>query len=666
MNFLDILARQPAIRDASFPMPRLHFALLCPSFNIRMLAELSLFLLLIAFGCSALQIASGLNGALAVARSASLLQAGFTGAAFLGLIGLFLADDFSVLYVVSNSNHDLPLLYKVSATWGAHEGSLLLWALILALWSAGLALWRKNLEDQVYRWTLVVMGAVAFGMFAFLIFTSNPFDRLVPPAAEGRSLNPLLQDPGLALHPPMLYIGYVGLAAPFALALGALLSGRLGPETIRAMRMFTLGAWIALTGGIVLGSWWAYNELGWGGWWFWDPVENASFMPWLVAAALVHSLSVAEKRHTLLGWSCLLAIFAFGLSLIGTFLVRSGIITSVHAFANDPERGLFILAFFVAIIGAGLLIYLVKVGALERHRVSEPAPLVSRESFLVLNNVVLVSMTATVLLGTLFPLIAEALNLGKVSVGPPYFERVFAPLGLILAALLAVTVHLGWRKRQAYARRYRRALVLGGAGVVGAYGLALSVLDPLAAGGITIAGLVALSTLWQVAQRIKAGVWKNPGFLGMCTAHMGLAVFMVGVVVVSTSSLSKDVHLRPGDAYRLGDYQFEFQGIRQQPIENYDSLQAHLTLTDMARNRTFPLVAEKRRYANATMPFTEAGIKTIALTTDIYVSLGEIQDDGGYTFRFQIKPFMTWVWAGGALIAFGAALAMVGLRRKPR
>ena len=621
-----------------------------------MIAEISLLCLILALGLSSLQTLAPLPTVGVALRNVSTWgQSLLALLAFIGLGVLFLSNDFSVLYVANNSNLDLPLLYKISAIWGAHEGSLLLWALILAFWTVLLLQSDFAGEEAARNWALSVMAIVAIGMYSFILFTSSPFERNFPIPPDGRSLNPLLQDPGLALHPPMLYFGYVGLAVPFALACSGLVRGELSPTLVRLMRIFALGSWLALSLGIVLGSWWAYNELGWGGWWFWDPVENASFMPWLTAAALVHSLRVSERRRALLHWSCLLAILSFGLSLIGTFLVRSGIITSVHSFASDPSRGLFILAFFAIVTGAALTLYL-----LRMPLISGQAPtnsLFSRASLLLLNNVLLSSMCATVLLGTIYPLIAESLGWGKVSVGPPYFDSVFIPFGALLAVVLGLALHSDWRGQ---VQRTALLLCLASTMVLSlALLLIIEHISLLTLLGIALTLWVGTSTCWQIYSRRPR---YNLAFWGMSCAHIGFAIFIAGVTVVQGQSSSSDVRLSVGSSSSLGGYQFQFRDIERKNIANYTSTQADIAISRDGQ-LLHELIAEKRSYVNSQNPLTEAAIHA-NIWRDVYVSLGNQLDDGSWTFRLQIKPLMRWVWAGGVLMALGSALAIIAVVRR--
>ena len=623
-----------------------------------MIGEISHFALILAFILAMIQTTAlwwkG-NTATILSQSAVWGQGCLVLLAFGGLIAAFVGNDFSILYTANNSNHDMPLLYRVSAVWGAHEGSLLLWVLILAGWSLLIAVSPHFASLYERALTLAVMGVVSSGMYAFILFTSNPFVRLLPPPPSGKSLNPLLQDPGLAFHPPMLYLGYVGLAAPFALVCASLISGYVERAWLRLMRIFTAAAWLFLTLGIALGSWWAYNELGWGGWWFWDPVENASFMPWLAATALLHALVVSERSGHLLRWSYLLAICAFALSLLGTFLVRSGVITSVHAFASDPTRGLFMLGFMALIIGAALILFVWRAPMLERP-LQYFSPL-SRESALTLNNVVLCTMTATVLLGTIYPLLADALQWGKVSVGAPYFDALFAPLGALLLVLLGFGVHLRTRKDRW--RRLSLPLVQGllAAGAMAVFIYAFFVPRLSALWGFALAAWVLWGTGYQLWQRWNSGNLWRAGFLGMSIAHIGFAIFVIGVCAVKLFSLVEDVRLAPGMSHQLGDYTFTFAGSTVRKEANYQLQEGKVWITRGTFRAT--LFPQKRDYVNSVSPLTEAATH-ITLWRDLYLSLGEPFADGSWTMRIQIKPLVRWIWGGAALMALGALFAVTG------
>ncbi|MAF08138.1 MAG: c-type cytochrome biogenesis protein CcmF [Acidiferrobacteraceae bacterium] len=632
-----------------------------------MIPEIGLFSLILALLIAALQAAIPIAGAtrnhpswIAVARPAAFAQLLFVAISYGCLTAAFLSHDFSVAYVAHNSNSRLPLIYLISGVWGAHEGSLLLWALTLALWTAAVAWFSKSVPDRMVARVLGVMGIVSVGFLLFILFTSNPFERQFPPPVDGRDLNPLLQDPGLAIHPPMLYMGYVGFSVAFAFAIAALLGGRLDSAWARWSRPWTLGAWVFLTAGIALGSWWAYYELGWGGWWFWDPVENASFMPWLVGTALIHSLAATEKRGVFKAWTVLLAVFAFSLSLLGTFLVRSGVLTSVHAFATDPTRGLFILVFLAVVVGGSLALYAWRAPAV---RSSGGFNLVSREAGLLLNNVLLVVSAATILLGTLYPLVIDALGLGKISVGPPYFNAVFIPLTAPLAILVGVGSMLRWKKDQL--GRLVRPL-----GPPFALALVLGLLWPAFFGEYRLAAVfggvlglwtifAALAGLWgrtRAGQRWQ-GLARTPGAVfGMSLAHIGLGVFVIGITLTSTYSVEKDLRMAPGETYTIGDYTFRFDGINQQRGPNY--LADTGTITVLRDNQLETVLnPEKRTYLVQQMPMTEAAIDA-GLTRDLYVALGEPLGDGSsWAVRLYFKPYVRWIWLGALIMVAGGLLS---------
>jgi len=632
-----------------------------------MIPEIGLFALILALLIAVLQAMIPIAGAtrnhsswIAVARPAAFAQLLFVAISYGCLTAAFLSHDFSVAYVAQNSNSRLPLIYLISGVWGAHEGSLLLWALTLALWTAAVAWFSKSVPDRMVARVLGVMGIVSVGFLLFILFTSNPFERQFPPPMDGRDLNPLLQDPGLAIHPPMLYMGYVGFSVAFAFAIAALLGGRLDSAWARWSRPWTLAAWVFLTAGIALGSWWAYYELGWGGWWFWDPVENASFMPWLVGTALIHSLAATEKRGVFKAWTVLLAVFAFSLSLLGTFLVRSGVLTSVHAFATDPARGLFILIFLAVVVGGSLALYAWRAPAV---RSSGGFNLVSREAGLLLNNVLLVVAAATVLLGTLYPLVIDALGLGKISVGPPYFNAVFIPLTAPLAIVVGVGFMLRWKKDQL--GRLIRPL-----GLPFVLALVLGLLWPAFFGEYHLAAVfggvlglwtifAALSGLWgrtRAGQRWQSLSRTPSAVFGMSLAHIGLGVFVIGVTFTSTYSIEKDLRMAPGDTYAIGDYTFRFDGINQHRGPNYLSDTGSITVLRGDRLETV-LNPEKRIYLVQQMPMTEAAIDA-GLTRDLYVALGEPLDDGGsWAVRLYLKPYVRWIWLGALIMAFGGLLS---------
>jgi len=598
---------------------------------------------------------------MAVAAPAARAQALLVLVAFCCLSWAFFAKDFSVAYVAQNSNSALPWYYRLSAVWGAHEGSLLLWSLILCGWTVAVAGARRALPERVAARVIAVMGLVSVGFLLFMIGTSNPFERLLPAAAEGRDLNPLLQDPGLVIHPPMLYMGYVGMAVPFAFAVAALLEGRVDAAWTRWTRPWTVIAWVFLTIGITLGSWWAYYELGWGGWWFWDPVENASFMPWLVATALIHSLAVTEQRGAFRAWTLLLAVFGFSLSLLGTFLVRSGVLVSVHAFATDPARGVFILAFLALVVGGALALYAWRAPALAGGGRFD---LLSRETLLLVNNVLLVVACASVLLGTLYPLLLDGLGLGKISVGAPYFNAVFVPLMLVLAVALGVGPLARWKRDDpaALARRLRAALV---AALVAAALIALLAgtdSAPLIA-ALAVALWVVAATLQGVVARLSlrrgwlASLRRLPrGFVGMSIAHLGMAVLVVGVAITSAGSIDRDVRLAPGERADLAGYGFRFDGVREVLGPNYRAQQG---LVHVLRDGEVIAVMrpEKRFYLSQAQPMTEAAIDA-GLTRDVYVALGEPLGGGAWAVRLHYRPFVRWIWLGGALMALGGLLAV--------
>ena len=608
----------------------------------------------------------------AVARPAASAMALLVTFSFVCLTQAFVTNDFSVVYVAQHSNTLLPLAYRVAAVWGGHEGSLLLWILMLTWWAFLVAMLSQQLPETMVARVLGTLGLVAFGFLLFILITSNPFERLLPAAAEGRDLNPLLQDPGLVIHPPMLYMGYVGFSVAYAFAVAALLSGQLDAAWARWSRPWTLAAWGFLTLGIAIGSWWAYYELGWGGWWFWDPVENASFMPWLVGTALIHSLAVTEKRGSFKNWTVLLAISAFSLSLLGTFLVRSGVLTSVHAFATDPRRGIFILIFLVLVIGLSLVLFAwraPKVGLGGRFG------LISRESALLTNNVLLVVSCGTVLLGTLYPLLIDALGAGKISVGPPYFNAVFVPVMTPILFLMGIAPFARWKEASLpeIMRTVKWALV---AGVLVAIALPLvyGKWTALTALGIFFAVWIVATALINFVERVQntragrsfvAAATSQPrSFVGMHVAHIGIAVFVVGVTMVSSFQDEKDVKLAPGQSVDVAGYHFTFNGVREVEGPNYIAARGDF---DLAVNGKFvrKMNPEKRNYHSSQMPMTEASIDA-GLLRDVYVSLGEPIDrdkpDGEWAVRVYYKPFVDWIWGGCGLMALGGLLAMLDRR----
>jgi cytochrome c-type biogenesis protein CcmF len=632
-----------------------------------MIAELGHLALILALAIALVQAALPLAGAavgkagwVAVARPAAFGQLVFVGLAFLALAYSFHINDFSVAYVAQNSNSALPWYYRMSAVWGAHEGSLLLWALILAGWSAAVAAASRTLPAVFAARVLGVMGLVSVGFLLFMLFTSNPFERLFPVPVDGRDLNPLLQDIGLIIHPPLLYMGYVGFSVAFAFAIAALLGGRLDAAWARWSRPWTTVAWLFLTLGITMGSWWAYYELGWGGWWFWDPVENASFLPWLVGTALIHSLAVTEKRGAFKSWTVLLAIMAFSLSLLGTFLVRSGVLNSVHAFASDPTRGMFILALLVIVVGGSLLLYALRAPQVTSVGRSE---LVSRESLLLANNVLLSVAAATVLLGTLYPLLMDALGFGKISVGEPYFNAVFVPLMLPLALLTGIGTLARWKSdrlaRIVWTLRYG-ILAAGLLGIVCAF--VVTGISWLAAFGLAVALWVAwgaLQTLWERIghrrDRLSALRSTSRGVYGMTLAHLGLAMFIAGVTAVSALDVERDLRMLPGDSVMIGDYRYRFDGVRQVTGPNYEAIQGAVTVF-RGDQPVALLHPEKRTYRVQRSPMTEAGIDG-GLFRDLYVALGEPLAGGAWSVRLQYKPLVRWIWLGGLIMSIGGLLA---------
>jgi cytochrome c-type biogenesis protein CcmF len=597
---------------------------------------------------------------MAVAAPAARLQFALQFIAFAVLMHAFAFNDFSLWYVANNSNSALPLPYRLSAVWGAHEGSLLLWTLLLGAWTVAVSFSRGSLPPRCFARVLGVMGLISCGFLLFMLFTSNPFMRLSPVPADGADLNPLLQDPGLIIHPPVLYTGYVGFSVAFGFAIAALLGRELDPAWARWTRPWTTAAWMFLTLGIALGSWWAYYELGWGGWWAWDPVENASFMPWLCGTALIHSLAATEKRGVFKNWTVLLAICTFALSLLGTFLVRSGVLTSVHAFATDPERGVFILALLGVVIGGSLLLYALR--APGTFGGAGYAAL-SRETLLLANSVLLTVALAAVLLGTLYPLLIEALG-GKISVGAPYFNTVFVPLMCPVIAALGLGVLVRWRSDD-WPRVWQRLRPLLLASV--AAGVLLLVATRDAAGmklalGVALAVWILLSNLAVLRDRLRSGGIDplrgglTRSFTGMLLAHIGLAVCIVGVTAVS--NYSSDAHRRigPGDTLELGSYRFRLLELKDVAGPNYTATAADIEVFD-GNKRVATLRTEKRLYTVRGMPMTEAGIDA-GLWRDVYVSLGEPLDGGDWSIRLQVRPLVRWIWLGALLMTVGGLLAV--------
>lgn len=613
--------------------------------------------------------------------ASSLAMAQFLAMAvsFLALIAGFLYNDFSLVYVAKHSNSLMPWYYKLSATWGGHEGSLLLWMTILATWCMLVAVFSRGLPLQMRARVLSILGGVQVMMLAMMIFTSSPFDRVLPSLpVDGADLNPLLQDPGLIFHPPMLYMGYVGLAVPFAFCMAALWAGRLDAVWTRWSRPWTLVAWTFLTLGIALGSWWAYYELGWGGWWFWDPVENASLMPWLAATALMHSLAVTEKRGVFKAWTMMLAIFAFALSLLGTFLVRSGVITSVHSFAADPTRGLAVLAILTIVIGFGLLMFALRGWRLT---VESSYRLKSRETMLVVNNLVLLVATLVVLLGTLYPIIADFFKLGQVSVGPPYFNALFVPLTWLLLGFMGVGVVMRYKHDSRPFLATLMACAIG-AFVLGsalAYMVSQLAEEPLFDYGIYVSGILSLWVLIFIILDIKdklkhhkggifSGLAKlSPSYWGMQIAHIGVIVCMMGVAATSSMSIEKDVAMTVGDSVHVQGYDFYLQEFEMIQGVNYDATQATIIVRQHGRQIAV-LYPQKRDYVVSMMPMTEVGIRP-SLLNEMYVALGEpISTQNGqvdmntWAVRVYVKPMVRWIWLGAIIMAVGAFIAILDKR----
>jgi cytochrome c-type biogenesis protein CcmF len=637
-----------------------------------MIAELGHFALILSLMVAVAQAILSLAGA--ARRDASWMAAGISSAivqflliagAFAALTHAFVTSDFSVRLVAENSHSLKPLIYKVAGVWGNHEGSMLLWVLILSLFGALIAAFGGNLPPTLRARVLAVQAMIAVGFLLFIVATSNPFERLFPPPADGNDLNPLLQDMGLAMHPPVLYAGYVGFSIAFSFAVAALIEGRVDAAWARWVRPWTLLAWSFLTAGIALGSWWAYYELGWGGFWYWDPVENASFMPWLVGTALLHSAVVVERRDALKTWTILLAILTFSLSLIGTFLVRSGVLTSVHAFATDPGRGVFILALLVVAIGGSLGLYAWRAPQLKGGGLFAP---VSREGALLLNNLILATAAATVFLGTLYPLVLEAAGGGKVSVGPPYYNATFVPLMAPLAAALGIGPLLAWKRADlagALARlKFAAAAALiaiiaaaaltWGRSVLGA--IAMGAAAWIAAGVLTeLAGRIRLGTL-PLGQSVNRALGLPRSSWGMTLAHLGLAGIIAGAAGAALWSDEKILTMRPGETTDIAGYTIAFDGAEQRQGPNYATLLAAFRV-ERDRAPVATLNAERRRYLVGGQETTEAAIRTMA-SGDLYAVIGEAQQDGGYVVRLYYKPLVAWIWAGAAIMVLGGLMSL--------
>jgi len=644
-----------------------------------MIPEIGHLLLIMALGVALAQGVVSLTGAqrengawMALSRPLAWVQFVLVALSFACLTASFVQLDFSVLYVASNSNTDLPLAYRIAGVWGGHEGSLLLWMLMLNVWSVAVAAFSRSLPAVFVSRILGVLGLVAVGFLLFTLITSNPFERLLPAALEGRDLNPLLQDPGMVIHPPMLYMGYVGFSVAFAFAIAALLGGQLDSTWARWTRPWTTAAWIFLTFGIGLGSWWAYNELGWGGWWFWDPVENASFMPWLAGTALIHSLAVTEKRGGFKVWTVLLSIVAFSLSLLGTFLVRSGVLSSVHAFATDPRRGLFILAFLVIVIGSSLVLYAwraPKVGLGQRFG------LVSKESMLLVNNMLLIVAAAAVLLGTLYPLFLDAMGMGKISVGAPYFETVFGLLMVPVMFAMGIGPLVRWKQDEigGVARRLRFALPIALAAAL-LVGWSAGRISLVATGGLTLAFWIVASIGVDLVERLRpVGQQTNViarmrllprAMVGMMVAHFGVAAFAFGVAMVKTYEIENDVKMGADTTTELAGYNFRMIDLHEVQGPNYKAVQGQIEVS-----RDGKLIAtlqpEKRIYRVQTNPMTEAAVDS-NLLRDIYVSMGEQLPNGDWIVRVQYKPFIYWIWNGCLIMMLGGVLALSDRRYRQR
>ena len=641
-----------------------------------MIPEIGHFALIIALCLALVQTVVPILGAqtntsqwIAVAKPAARGQFLFLVISYICLTYSFIKNDFSVLYVANNANTALPLQYKISAVWGAHEGSLLLWVLMLGIWTFAVTIFSRSLPNNMVARVIGVMGFVSAGFILFMLLTSNPFERIFPIPLEGKDLNPLLQDPGLVIHPPMLYMGYVGFSVAFAFAIAALLGGKLDSAWARWSRPWATFAWVFLTIGIALGSWWAYYELGWGGWWFWDPVENASFMPWLVGTALIHSLAVTEKRSSFKNWTVLLAILAFSLSLLGTFLVRSGVLVSVHAFATDPARGVYILMFLAIVIGGSLLLYALRAPKIKSIGQFD---LVSRETALLLNNVLLLVAMFTILVGTLYPLFLDALNAGKISVGAPYFNAVFVPLMLPLVFLIGVGPFLRWKKATLgeTLKKLAKIIVLG---LIIGFALPYIVAGKapiLVVLGISLGGWSICTALYYLFKNVFRNDAKLSSFqrfkkipratYGMVVAHIGIGIFVFGVTFVSAFQEEKEVPMRIGEKIEMAGYEFGFNGVKTLQGPNYLSKQASVSV--FKNNKLVAtLLPEKRTYLVQQSPMTEAGIDT-GFLRDVYVALGEQIDNEAWGMRLYYKPFIQWIWMGAVFMALGGLLAALDRR----
>jgi cytochrome c-type biogenesis protein CcmF len=642
--------------------------------------EIGVFALVLALLVAVVQTALPLMGAhlgittwMCVARPAAALQCLLVWLAFACLAYAFLSNDFSVLYVASNSHTDLPTIYRFTAVWGGHEGSMLLWQCLLSAWTLAVALRSGQLPQAYAARVLGVMGMLSVGLLLFLLFLSNPFERLIPAVLQGRDLNPLLQDPGMVVHPPLLYMGYVGFSVAFAFGIAALLSGELNAAWARWSRPWTLAAWSFLTLGILLGSAWAYYVLGWGGWWFWDPVENASFMPWLVGTALIHSLIVTDQRGAFRSWTVMLAIAAFSLSLLGTFMVRSGVLTSVHAFAVDPGRGLYILCFMVFVIGTSLLLFAWRAPSIGRaQNAGGWFDVLSRESLLLVNNVLFSTAALAVLTGTLYPLLLDVMGGEKISVGPPYFETVFVPLMVPALVLMGVGPMARWKRSTLPELNYQLRWALAASGVSA---LLLSLLlptgsnwTPMSAFGLLLATWCVCSTLAHAWKRLhgegRRSTRQPLGWWGMLLAHLGIGVFVFGVTLATSFEIRREMTLTLNQQVSVGAYEFRLDDLTSVPGPNYDAERASISVRREGRAVTL-LQPEKRVYRAQNMPLSQAAIDT-GITRDLFVALGDEVDDKTWTVRIQIKPFMNWIWAGCLLMVTGGLLALADRRYRVR
>jgi len=635
-----------------------------------MIIELGHFALILALCLTLAQAFFGLIGAatrrphwFAVTQRAVAGQFVMTACAFASLAYAFYVNDFSVLYVAQNSNSQLPTFYRFAAVWGAHEGSLLLWLLVLSIWTVAVTAFSRNQPDIMISRVLGVLGVVSVGFALFILLTSSPFERLWPAAADGRDLNPVLQDPALAIHPPILYTGYVGFSVAFAFAVAAMLEGKLDSVWARWVRPWATMAWLFLTVGIALGSWWAYYELGWGGWWFWDSVENASFMPWLIGTALIHSLAVTEKRGLFKSWTLLLAITAFSLSLLGTFLVRSGIIESVHAFASDPSRGLFILVFMGTCVGVALGLYAWR-APLFRSNVG--FAVISRESFLLMNNVLLVAATFLILFGTLYPVFLDAMKLNKLSVGAPWFTVAFLIPMLPMVFMMVPGMHADW-KRATFSRTKTTLLAVTAVAVLAALLLSFVAYgwhSILAFVGFVAAFAVALSALVDPVNRLRKGHSLSASVVGMSIAHFGLAIFVLGVTTVESYHIESDLSLRPGQTAQLAGYDFKMVSVRDVVGPNYDAVESEVVISRNGKQVTV-LHPQKRTYRVQTSPLTEAGIDA-GWGRDLFVAMGEPLGDGAWSLRLQYKPLIRCIWLGALVIALGGLVSVTDRRYRQR